>query len=47
VLVCALRFILSACPRCDQYFFVSGRLTGTVNRCRHCGLQLKLERAGR
>lgn len=46
VLACALRFVLSACPRCDQYFFVSTRLAGTLTRCRHCGLSLTAGASG-
>jgi hypothetical protein len=42
VLACALRFVLSACPRCEQHFFISRRRTGTLTQCRHCGLPLSV-----
>ena len=43
-LVCLFRFVLSACPRCDHYFFVATKLS-SISRCQHCNLYLKLERA--
>ena len=40
VLVCVFRFVLSACPRCDHYFFVANRLS-SIRRCQHCNLTLE------
>jgi hypothetical protein len=39
---CALRFVLSACPRCEQHFFIPGSRTGSLTQCRHCSLPLSL-----
>jgi hypothetical protein len=45
VLACALRFVLSACPRCEQLFFISSRRAGTLIQCQHCSLPLSLVRS--
>ncbi len=39
-LACILGLILSACPRCEHYFFLSNRLPRSLNRCQHCGLAM-------
>ena len=44
-LACALGFVLSACPRCDQHFFVSSQIRRPLNRCQHCSLPLKVVNA--
>ncbi len=42
IFVLMFRYLLSACPRCGNHFFVGKYLirTGSM-RCRHCGLPLK------
>jgi len=45
VLVCVLRFVLSACPRCDHHFFLSNHLVGAMTQCRHCNISLRWVRA--
>lgn len=35
-LICALRFLLTACPRCDGHFFGLRQSIGGLTRCQHC-----------
>jgi hypothetical protein len=44
-LACVLGFVLSACPRCDQHFFVSSHIRRPLNRCQHCALPLRVVNA--
>ena len=40
VVVCLFYFVLSACPRCDHYFFVANKLS-SITRCQHCNIRLE------
>src|SRR5579862_7019227 len=44
-LVCALRFLLTACPRCDHHFFGLRQSMGGLTRCQHCNLSRQRGRA--
>lgn len=44
-LVCALRFLLTACPRCDHHFFGLRHSIGDLTRCQHCNLSRQRGRA--
>jgi hypothetical protein len=39
-LVCTLRFLFTACPRCEHQFFGLPHLMNHGTRCRHCNLSL-------
>jgi hypothetical protein len=44
-LICALRFLLTACPRCDHHFFGLRQSMGGLTRCQHCNLSRQRGRA--
>jgi len=44
-LICALRFLLTACPRCDHHFFGLRHFVGGLTRCQHCDLSRQRGRA--
>jgi len=46
VLVCLSLFFLSACPQCDQHFFVSRHLISAQTRCQHCKIPIRWVRPG-